>query len=87
MAKEIYRIKFGKFKTEQGIPAYTMYTLGGTGLVDGEMLTPQKIIVKGDKIIVRFAELGIQHIFAYDPKDVELFYREKQKKNANQTEN
>lgn len=84
MAREIYRIKFGKFTTEQGIPACTMYTLGGTGIVDGEMLTPQKITVKDDKIIVKFVELGIIHVLPYSA-DVELFYREKQKKNADKT--
>jgi len=74
--KELFRIKFAKYINEQGIPCYTMYTLGGTGLVDGEKLTPIKITLRGGKIIVNFAELGIKHVFAYTD-DVELFYRDK----------
>jgi len=76
MKKEIYRVKFSKYINEQGIPCYTMYTLGGTGLVDGEELTPLKITLRGGKITVNFAELGIKHVFAYTD-DVELFYRDK----------
>ena len=92
MAREIYRIKFGyHYVSSNDTEGYhkdricTMYTIGMTGFVDGEMLTPLKITLKGDKVIVRFAELGIQHVFAYNPNDVELFYREKVKKNADKT--
>jgi len=84
MAKEIHRIKFNKYTNEQGIPCYTMYTLGGTGLVDGEKLTPIKITLRGGKIIVNFAELGIKHVFAYTD-DVELFYRDKTEEDAKET--
>lgn len=62
-----------------------LYTLGATGLVDGELLTPKKITVKDDKIIVEFEELGIRHEFTRTD-DVELFYRDKVTKDASKTE-
>ena len=84
MSKEIYRVKFSKYINEQDIPCYTMYTLGRTGLVDGETLTPLKITLRGGKITVNFAELGIKHVFAYTD-DVELFYKDKTKEDAEET--
>lgn len=74
--KEIFRIKFDKHKTDEGINVYRMYTLEATGLVDDELLTPQKITIKDGKVIVNFKELGIKHVFAYTD-DCELFYRDK----------
>lgn len=85
MAKEIYRIKFGKYTNENGVPCCMLYTLGATGLVDGELLTPKKITVKNDEVIVDFEELGIRHEFTRTD-DVELFYRDKVTKDASKTE-
>lgn len=85
MAKEIYRIKFAKYLNENNIPCCMLYTLGATGLVDGELLTPKKITVKDDKVIVDFEELGIRHEFTRTD-DVELFYRDKVTKDASKTE-
>lgn len=83
MAKEIYRIKFDKSVTEEGVPKYMQYTLGDTGWIDGELLTPLKIRKVKDRIIVDFTE-GIQHNFAFK-EDTELFYRDKIKEDANKT--
>jgi hypothetical protein len=82
--REIFKIKFDKGKTDEGVPKYMQYTIGATGLVDGELLTPQKITIRKERVIVEFAELGIQHNFAFTP-DVELFYRDKVKEDAKET--
>jgi hypothetical protein len=84
MAREIFRIKFDKHKTPEGINCYRLYTLDMTGEVDGEYLTPQKITVKDGRVKVTFKELGIIHEFSFSD-DVELFYRDKVKKDAEQT--
>ena len=84
MAKEIFRIKFDHHKTDEGVNVYRMYTLGMTGLVDDEMLTPQKITIKDNKVKVVFEELGIQHVFTMDDK-TEVYYRDKAKKDAKET--
>lgn len=76
---EIYKIKFNKYHNEQGVPCYTLYTLGVNGYVDGEYLTPQKISIRKERVIVEFAELGIRHEFEYS-KDVEIFRRDKDAK-------
>lgn len=83
--KEVYKIKFSKWFNEQNVPCYTMYTLGAPGWVDGELLTPKKIRIKDDTVIVFFEELGIQHKFAVKD-DLEVFYRDKVKKDADKTE-
>jgi len=74
--KEIYRIKFGRWVNEEGIPCYTMYSLDATGMVDGELLTPQKITIRNNRVKVEFGELGIIHEFAFTD-DVEVFKRDK----------
>lgn len=88
MAREIFRIKFGYHEMETNtveghrkILAYRMYTLGETGDVDGEYLTPLKITIKDKTIKVVFEELGIQHVFTMDDK-TEIYYRDKVKKDA-----
>ena len=89
MATEIYKIKFNKFVEESNnaegsykTQRHMQYTLGVTGLVDGELLTPVKIKLKDDKVIVFFSELGIRHEFTRTA-DVEIFYRDKVKKDEN----
>jgi hypothetical protein len=77
--KEIYKVKFNKYLTAEGVPSGTMYTLDCPGWVDGEMLTPQKITIKDERVIVEFKELGIRHEFAFTP-DVEIFRRDKHAK-------
>ena len=81
--KELYRIKFDKSTTEEGVPRYMQYTLGMPGWIEGELLTPLKIRKVKDRIIVDFAELGIQHNFAFK-EDTELFYRDKPKQEENE---
>jgi hypothetical protein len=82
--KEIFKIKFDKGKTDEGVPKYMQYTLGATGLVDGELLTPQKITIKRDRVVVLFAELGITHEFAFTD-DIEIYRRDKTKEDASTT--
>lgn len=91
MAKEIFRIKFGHHEIETNnaeghrkLLAYRMYTLGESGDVDGELLTPQKITIKDNKVKVVFEELGIQHVFTMDDK-TEVYYRDKIKRDAKET--
>ena len=79
--REIYKVIFGKWRNEQGIPCHYKYTLGRRGLVDDEMLTPQKITIVKGKIRVEFEELGIVHEFTYSD-DVEIYRRNK---DANET--
>jgi hypothetical protein len=79
MGKEIFKIKFDKGKTEEGVPTYMQYTLGATGLVDGELLTPQKITIIKDRVVVLFVEMGITHEFTRTD-DVEIYRRDKQDK-------
>jgi len=76
---EIYKIKFNKYINQDGIPCYTLYTLGMQGWIDGEFLTPQKITIKKERIIVEFEESGIRHEFTYD-NTVEIFRRDKDAK-------
>lgn len=85
--KELFRIKFDHHDVysddsegAHSVRAYRMYTLGAKGLIDDEMLTPKKMRLKDDKIIVDFEEWGIRHVFAYTD-DCELFYRDKPKRN------
>ena len=80
--KELYRIKFDKSVTEEGVPRYMQYTLGMPGWIEGELLTPLKIRKVKDRIVVDFAE-GIQHNFAFK-EDTELFYRDKPKQEENE---
>lgn len=80
--KEIYKVIYSKYRNEQGIPCHMQYTLGATGLVDTEWLTPLKITLRKERIKVEFAELGIQHEFAYTD-DVEIFRRDKPKEDKN----
>ncbi len=62
-----------------------IYTIGMTGDVDGEYLTPLKITAKKDGTIrVQFEELGILHEFKRDDK-TEIYYRDKVKKDADKT--
>ena len=82
--KEIYRVKFDKSKTEEGVPRYMLYSVGATGLVDGELLTPKRITVRKERVIVEFEELGIIHEFAFTP-EVEIFKRDKKKQDAKET--
>ena len=84
MAREIFKIKFDNSKTEEGVPRYMQYTLGATGLVDGELLTPQKITIRKLRVVVEFAELGITHEFAFTD-DVEIFRRNKVEEDADKT--
>jgi hypothetical protein len=79
--KEIYKLKVKKFVNEQGIPVVQKYILGATGDVDGESLTPEKITIRKDKIIISFAELGIIQELFMTP-DVEVFKRDKIKEDA-----
>ena len=83
MQKELYRIKFDKSKTEEGVPRYMQYTIGMPGWIEGELLTPLKITKRKDRIIVDFSE-GYQHNFAFT-EDTELFYRDKPKEDADKT--
>jgi len=76
---EIFKIKFNKYTGENGILCYTLYTLGAPGWVDGEFLTPQKITIRKERVIVEFVELGIRHEFAFD-SSVEIFRRDKDAK-------
>jgi hypothetical protein len=80
--KEIYKLKVKKFTNEQGIPVVQRYVLGTTGDVDGEILTPVKMTVRKDKVVIRFAELGIIQEFAMSA-DVEVFKRDKVKEDEN----
>jgi hypothetical protein len=82
--REIFKIKFDKGKTDEGVPKYMQYTIGATGLVDGELLTPQKITIRKDRVVVLFAELGITHEFAFND-DVEIYRRDKPKEDAKET--
>jgi hypothetical protein len=82
--KEIYKVIYGKYKNEQGIPCHYQYLLGVRGLIDDEWLTPKKIIIRDKRIRVGFEELGIVHEFAYTD-DVEIFRRDKIKTDAEQT--
>ena len=79
MSKEIYKVIYKKWVNTEGIPCHFQYTLGRTGLVDDEMLTPLKITLRNNKITVAFEELGIKHVFTYTD-DVELFYKDKEEK-------
>lgn len=72
---EIYKIKFHQYRNEQGIPCYTLYTIGKGGYVENEFLTPKKITIKKERVIVEFEELGIKHEFFFSD-DVELFRRD-----------
>ncbi len=81
--KEIFKIKFDKGKTEEGVPKYMQYTLGATGLVDGELLTPQKITIRKQRVIVEFTE-GVWHEFAFTD-DVDIYRRDKTEKDADKT--
>lgn len=81
---EIFRVKFSKYINEQGIPCYMMYTLGGTGIVDGELLTPKKITIVKQRVRVEFEELGIIHEFAFTD-DVEIYRRDKIQEDAKET--
>ncbi len=81
-SREIFRIKFDKGKTEEGVPKYMQYTLGATGLVDGELLTPQKITIRKQRVIVEFTE-DVWHEFAFTD-DVEIYRRDKLKTEENE---
>lgn len=98
MAKEIYGVrtvvKHNVFDREKGhgiVQGLIMeYIIGKptTDIYDGlnsEALTPQKIVLKDNIIVVYFEELGIRHEFARTD-DVELFYRDKVTKDASKTE-
>ncbi len=83
--KEIWRVKFNKHSYEIATESegfhektirYMVYTVGVTGEVDGEYLTPIKITLTKGRVRVDFLELGIRHVFGYTD-DVELFYRDK----------
>lgn len=80
MTRELYRIKFDKSVTEEGVPRYMQYTVGSEGWIDGQLLTPQKITLRNKRITVTFEE-GVTHNFAFTD-DCELFYREIKKEDA-----
>lgn len=78
--REIYCIRFNKIATKDDLHV-TTYTLGAPVIVNGMLKTPQKIVLKDDKITTTFDD-NTRHIVWYTT-DVEIFEREKEKKDAN----
>ena len=78
--KELYAIRFNKAVLENDMKV-TQYVIGF--IPAGSSFSVKKIVLKGDKIITTFEDKS-SHIIFYTP-DVELFYREKVKKNADKT--
>jgi hypothetical protein len=80
---EIYKIKFGSFTDKDGVPHWTIYAIGFPGYVHGEVVTPVKIKLLFDKVLVTYDD-GRTHEFLRT-SDCEIFRRpvkEKEEENG-----
>ena len=72
-AEEIYKIRFGNI-LENGTTTYFICILGSEGEIYHELVTPEKIILVGARVIIYFTN-KTKMMFKFN-ENVELFYRE-----------